>query len=81
MPAHAADPPATKSARSAWLNHGPKPVSSGAVTLDRRRKPPEKPAPADSDDDSKDELRQASEEARRDVSQRAAELLTRLRKL
>ncbi|HSI93658.1 MAG TPA: hypothetical protein VK925_09175 [Jiangellaceae bacterium] len=51
------------------------------MTLDRRRKPPEKPAPADSDDDSKDELRQASEEARRDVSQRAAELLTRLRKL
>lgn len=62
------------------------PVGSGGVTLDRRRKATEQPPAADSEaaDQPKtetDEVRAASEAARRDVSERADELLARLRKL
>lgn len=49
--------------------------------LERRRKPRPEAAKVDSDADAKEKLRESSEVARRDASQRAAELLARLRKL
>jgi hypothetical protein len=56
------------------------------VTLDRRRKATEQPPAADSEagdqpTTDQEEVRAASEAARRDVSERADELLARLRKL
>jgi hypothetical protein len=53
-----------------------------AVTLERRRKQTAKDADAHkSDANGKDEVRAASEEARRDASRRASELIAKLRKL
>lgn len=54
-------------------------VASRGVTLERRRRSTEKPE-ANPKDDS-EQVKATSEEARRDASDRAAELLARLRKL
>lgn len=51
------------------------------MTLERRRKPQPREVDGDSDANAKKKVRQSGEDARRDTSQRAAELLARLRKL
>jgi len=60
-------------------------VFSRTVTLERRRKTDDKAVPTSpeekSDEETSDKVKATSEEARRDASERAAELLARLRKL
>jgi hypothetical protein len=49
------------------------------VTLERRRRSTDKAEPTPNDDS--EQVKETSEEARRDAADRAAELLARLRKL
>jgi hypothetical protein len=66
-----------KDATACW-----QPVALAAVTLERRHKQTAKDAEEHhSDANSEDEVRAASEEARRDASRRASELIAKLRKL
>lgn len=54
-------------------------VTSLTVTLERRRRSTDEAEPTP--DDKTEKVKATSEEARRDASDRAAELLARLRKL